>query len=140
MSEYGRLKEVVEEIASGVMNRATGTRKVHARLVSVEPLKFQLTDKLFIFGSALISPRFRVFRPDEIGKGFVFQEDAGGQQFIYLYEAAEPGKNGEEYRYESTHEITKDTIIGYVDSANQVHVSPGKTFQSKGTHHKGVAE
>lgn len=138
MSDYSRLKEVVEEIAQGVMNRATGTRKVHARLVSVSPLKFQLTDKIYLFGSALITPRFRVFRTDEIGRGFVFQEDAGGQQYIYLYEAAEQGENGEEYRYESTHEFTEDTIIGYVDGSNLVHVSPGKRFKSKGTHHKGV--
>lgn len=94
------LKKVIEEIAKGVITNQVFTKKVHATLISVSPLKFKLSDKIFIYGPNCITPRFRVFREDEIGKSFVFQEDAEGQQYIYCYEAtAKPGENGEAYQW-----------------------------------------
>lgn len=94
------LKRVIEEIAKGVNENSVFTRKVHATLISVSPLKFQLSEKIFIYGANCITPKYRVFRQDEIGKSFVFQEDAEGQQFIYCYEAtANPGENGEPYQW-----------------------------------------
>lgn len=99
MDNYLELKKVIEEIVKGVVNNSSGTKKVHAKLVSVNPLKFQLNEKIFIYGNALISPKYRVFREDEIGNEFVFQEDEGGQQYIYCYEASPLGQNGIPYHW-----------------------------------------
>lgn len=99
MDKYLELKNTIEDIAKGVMESRTSTKKVHAKLISVTPLKFQLNEKIFIYGSALISPKYRVFREDEIGNEFVFQEDESGQQYIYCYEAASPGENGVPYKW-----------------------------------------
>lgn len=98
MEDFQKLKRIIEQISQGVVNNMTFTKKVHATLISVEPLQFQL-DNLILDGSFLITPKYRVFRQDEIGHKFVFQEDNDGQQFIYCYEAAEPGQNGVPYRW-----------------------------------------
>lgn len=99
MDNYLELKKIIEDIAKGVIEGKTSTKKVHAKLISVAPLKFQLNEKIFIYGSALVSPKYRVFREDEIGNEFVFQEDESGQQYIYCYEAALPGENGIAYKW-----------------------------------------
>lgn len=99
MADYSDLKKVIEEIAGGVVKSHIFAKKVHATLVSVSPLQFQLTDKITIAESFLISPKYRIFREDEIGKSFVFQEDYDGQQYIYLYECAPQGENGVPYKW-----------------------------------------
>lgn len=110
MNNYGEFKKTIEKIAQDVYNSKSPTKKVHARLISTSPLKFQLSEKVFIFGTILISPKYRVFTEKDIGKSFVFQEDQDGQQYIYLYEAAEPGQNGEPYEWSG--EIVTANLIG----------------------------
>lgn len=98
--DYVRLRRVIEEIAKNVVGNQVFAKKVHATLVSVSPLEFKLSDKISIKGSKCITPRYRVFRADEIGRTFVFQEDHEGQQYIYQYEATKtPGENGEPYKF-----------------------------------------
>lgn len=112
MESYAvQLKKAIEKIARQVYDSQSPTKKVHATLVSVNPLKFQINDKLFIYGDILISPRFRVFREDEIGRSFVFQEDEMGQQYIYCYEATKKrGENGIPYHYEGTHHFENGQV------------------------------
>lgn len=101
MDDFQKLKRLIESISSGVLNNTSFTKKVHAKLISVNPLKFSL-DKIVIEGSMLITPKYRVFREDEIGNSFVFQEDHDGQQFIYCYEASPLGKNGVAYKWKGS--------------------------------------
>lgn len=106
-----KLKQIIEEIAKGVVSNQVMTRKLYATLVSVSPLKFMISPKVFIYGANCITPKYRVFRPDEIGHTFVFQEDAEGQQFIYCYEATDkPGENGIPYKW--TGEIVSAELHG----------------------------
>ena len=94
------LKQVIEEIAKGVLSNEVFTKKVHAKLIKLDPLKFKINDKIFIEGPLLISPKYRVFTKKDLGKTFVFEEDFGGQQYIYCYEATKkPGENGVPYKW-----------------------------------------
>ncbi|MDY3119150.1 MAG: hypothetical protein SOW18_06405 [Peptoniphilus sp.] len=128
------LKRAIEEIAKGVNENMVFTRKVHGTLVSVSPLKFQLSEKIFIYGANCITPKYRVFREDEIGKSFVFQEDAEGQQFIYCYEAtAKPGENGVPYRWKGT--IDSCSLHG--TCPHGAVVVTGGTIDSA-THERGI--
>lgn len=100
MSSSLKLKRAIEEIIKSSMEGMTFTKKVHATLISVAPLKFRVTDKIFIYGGNCITPKYRVFTGADIGKEFVFQEDAEGQQFIYCYEATDKaGENGIPYSW-----------------------------------------
>lgn len=130
MSDYVRFKQLIEDIAKGVINHDTFAKVVFAKLKSVNPLKFELSDKIEIFGDCLISPKYRVFREDEIGNDFVFQEDHEGQRFIYLYEAAAPGQNGIEYQWK-----------GRIDECRLIGTCPhGEVVVTHGTIEKAVHE
>ena len=111
MDEMLKFKRLIEEIARGVVDNNVYAKKVHAKLES-------------------ITPKFRVFREDEIGKEFVFQEDDKGQQYIYLYEAAPRGENGIEYKWK-----------GRIDKANLIGKCPhGEVVVTHGTIEVGVHE
>lgn len=130
MSGYGELKKTIEKIAGEVFKAATPTKKVHARLIGLDPLKFQLSEKIFIYGPALISPKYRVFTNKDIGNSFVFQEDQNGQQYIYLYEAAAPGENGIAYNWSG--EIKTANLIGTCPHG-AVQVTHGKIQMAEHT-------
>ena len=101
MADYNDLKRVIEEISMGVINNRTFSECVIAKLKSVKPLVFYINEKLELsldYGN-LTTPKYRVFRKDEIGKSFIFQKNKDGQQYIYLYECAPQGENGIPYKW-----------------------------------------
>lgn len=134
MSEYNKLKQIIEKIAKGVVDRSAPSRKVHARLVSVSPLKFRVDDKIDIYGQFLISPKYHVFTDEDIGTEYVFLQDYSGQQFIFLYEAAPQGENGIPYTF--TGELIDGELKGKTASGEAVTITEG-TF-NKMKHSKGV--
>lgn len=130
MDEMLKFKRLIEEIARGVVDNNVYAKKVHAKLESISPLSFRLNDKISLYGDFLITPKYRVFREDEIGNEFVFQEDDKGQQYIYLYEAAPRGENGIEYKWK-----------GRIDEANLIGKCPhGEVVVTHGTIEVGVHE
>lgn len=131
--DYIELKQVIEEIARGVVNNQVYTRKIHAKLISINPLKFQLSEKIFIYGANCITPKYRVFTQEDIGKSFVFQEDMEGQQFIYCYEPTDkPGENGVPYQWSG--KIDSCTLIGTCPDGS-VTVTGGEIHLA--THERG---
>lgn len=110
MSIGQELKGVIQEIAVNVIQGGSLTSLTYAELVSIEPLVFKENAKLKIQGVHLITPQYRVFTEDDIGKKFVFMKNTGGQDYFYLYEAAPKGHNGVPYKWLG--EIEECELIG----------------------------
>lgn len=120
MSDF---KEIIETIANDVIDSRGMARKVHATLTNNNPPTFKITDKLEVKGAFVITPKYRVFTAKDIGKSFVLQEDQGGQQYIYCYEAAPVGSNGVPYRW--TGSIPSCDLVGKCSCGHEVHIYSG---------------
>ncbi len=97
--KYGKLKNLIGQIAKGYVDSQKFTGIFQARLVSVNPLTFVKSNDIEISGNSLIVPKYRVFTEQDIGNYFVFMNNHGGQTFYYLYEASSPGENGIPYTF-----------------------------------------
>ena len=132
MSIGQELKGVIQEIAVNVIQGGSLTSLTYAELVSIEPLVFKENAKLTISGVHLITPRYRAFTEDDIGKKFAFMKNAGGQDYFYLYEAAPKGHNGVPYSWSG--EIEECELIGTCPTG-EVKVTHGKITLA--THERG---
>lgn len=96
MDGYAQLVETIKRIVKGMMDGQVMPGCTRATLISLDPLTFQITPQLKIYGQFLVSPKYRIFLPRDVGKEFVFWKDAGGQSYYFLYEPVRPqGSNGE---------------------------------------------
>ena len=117
------LKAAIEKIANGVIEEKNMARKVFAKLTKVNPPTFKLYDNLEVSGAFVITPKYRVFTANDIGKDFVLEEDLGGQRYFYCYEAANVGENGIPYRW--TGSIPKCDLVGNCSCGHEVHIYSG---------------
>lgn len=127
------LKGAIEKIASDVVGEMTMTKLVNAKLIKTDPPTFKLYDDLIISDSFVITPKYRVFTAKDIGKEFVLQENYGGQEYIYCYEAAGRGQNGVEYSFKGR--IDKCKLIGKCPTGD-VEVTSGIIYDM--THEEGI--
>lgn len=135
MANANKLKEAIKMIASDVQNGSVPGGYTRAKLINISPLEFELTSKLKLYGQFLVTPRFKVFRPEDIGKEYVFFKDHGGQTYYYAYEPVNPqGSNGEPYFFEGDIECE---IHGSC-SHGPVVVTSGKIFKIE--HRKQVGK
>ncbi|EHL11073.1 hypothetical protein HMPREF9629_00610 [Peptoanaerobacter stomatis] len=106
-----RLKTVIVEIVKKYIDTLSFSCVFHAKLVSINPLKFIRSDGIEIYESLLVVPKYRKFTDYEIGNCFVFISNHEGQVFYYLYEASSPqGSNGVDYHWQGL--IKKGEIRG----------------------------
>lgn len=106
-----KLKMIVTEIVKKYIDTLSFSNVFHAKLVSINPLKFVRSDGIEIYDSLLVVPKYRRFTDYEIGKSFVFMSNHEGQVFYYLYEASSPqGENGVDYHWQGL--IRKGEIRG----------------------------
>lgn len=127
------LKGAIEKIASDVVGEMTMAKLVNAKLIKTDPPTFKLYDDLIISDSFVITPKYRVFTDKDIGKEFVLQENYGGQEYIYCYEAAGRGQNGTEYSFKGR--INKCKLIGTCPHG-EVEVTHGIIYDM--THEEGI--
>lgn len=107
--------DTIEGQVMGTMTRAT--------LVSLSPLTFQVTSKIKISGRFLVTPKYRLFVEDDLGKDFVFYKDQGGQTYYYCYEPTQnPGENGSPYHFEGKF---KGALHGMSSDGTAVTVTEG---------------
>lgn len=105
--ETRRFYELIKQISKGVIDGEVMGGFTRATLISLSPLTFQVTAQLKIYGSFLVTPKYRIFTEKDIGKEFVFFKDLGGQTYYYAYEPQSPqGANGEEYVFSGEMECT----------------------------------
>ena len=117
------LKAAIEKIANGVIEEKNMARKVFAKLTKVNPPTFKLYDNLEVSSAFVITPKYRVFTANDIGKDFVLEEDLGGQRYFYCYEAANVGENGIPYRWTGT--IPSCDLVGNCSCGHEVHIYSG---------------
>lgn len=137
MTNYNALKETIKSIAKDTFDGMVPGGYTRARLIEIEPeLKFELTNKLLIYGQFLVTPRYKVFREEDLNKEFVFFKDSGGQTYYYVYEMKWPqGKNGEPYHWEG--EIVSATLYGTCPDG-EVIVTHGEIHEA--IHEKQVGQ
>lgn len=124
MSDYVRLKETIKQLVDDVIDGRVAGGCTRATLVSLSPLKFQITPKLEIYGQFLVSPRFKKFRKEDIGKEYVFFKDFTGQTYYWMYEAMCPqGDNGVAYHWKG--EMVKCALEGECSCGGTVLVTHG---------------
>lgn len=98
--EIARLLNNLRKISQGQIDGTSPGGFTRATLTSLSPLTFQVTSKLKLSGRFIVTPKYRVFTADDIGKEFVFFRDHGGQTYYYAYEPQTPqGANGEPYHF-----------------------------------------
>lgn len=107
MANYNGFIEVIKQVASAQIDGRVPAGCTRAKLVKLDPLTFQITAQLHVYGQFLVTPKHKVFRPADVGRDYVFWKDAGGQTYYYLYEPASPqGANGVPYSFKGTFEGT----------------------------------
>lgn len=116
-------KGVIENIVNNVVDSKNMSRKVHATLTACDPPTFRVGKDLEVKGDFVITPKYRVFTSKDVGKSFVLQEDFGGQQYIYCYEAAPTGKNGVPYSWCGS--IPSCDLVGKCSCGHEVHIFSG---------------
>lgn len=100
MSKGYELKELIASISKNVSDDLVPSQITYAELLEIEPeLKFQIDAKLPLKAPFIVTPKYRVFTVEDIGKKFVFLKNLGGQTYFYLYEMAEQGTNGVPYKF-----------------------------------------
>ena len=104
MGSYNELVEVIKQISNDIVVGSVPGGCTRATLVSLDPLTFQVTSQLKLYGQFLTTPKHKVFREEDIGRKYVFWKDSGGQTYYYLYEAATQGQNGVPYNFRGTFE------------------------------------
>lgn len=104
MSEVNRLMETIKKISQEMIDGNVPGGYTRAKLTQIEPeLIFKITDKIEVRGQFIVTPKFKVFRQEDIGKDYVFFKDYGGQTYYYAYEPnPEQGKNGISYFWEGS--------------------------------------
>lgn len=98
--EVQRLLNNLKQISKDQFSGESPGGFTRATLTSLNPLTFQITSKLKVSGHFIVTPKYRVFTEEDIGKDFVFFKDLGGQTYYYAYEPQTPqGANGESYHF-----------------------------------------
>lgn len=101
MANYNDIVQGMKKVAESIYNGSVPGGFTRAKLEKLNPLTFRVNSKLSLYGQFLVVPKYKVFRPEDIGKDFVFFIDSGGQTFYYVYEPSSPqGSNGVPYRFE----------------------------------------
>lgn len=101
-----KLKKIMTKIAADYSSTLKTATIVHAKLISLYPLTFKRDDDIELKEEWLVVPKYRKFTAEEIGHYFVFQSNAEGQVWYYLYEASSPqGSNGVDYYFDGTHKL-----------------------------------
>lgn len=130
MSGYNALKETIKTIAEDVLDGRVPGGCTRAKLISLDPLKFRVTDKLEIYGQFLVSPKFKKFREADLGKEYVFFKDAGGQTYYWMYEPIHPqGENGIPYHWEG--ETVSCRLLGTCSCGGEVIVTHGYVYDQE---------
>ena len=111
-----KLKKAMTRIAADYVGTLKTATIVHSKLEKLEPLTFKRDDDIELKEEFLVVPKYRKFTNEEIGHYFVFQSNAEGQVWYYLYEASSPqGSNGVDYYFDGTHKLkgnVKCTLYG----------------------------
>lgn len=94
-----KLKSLMTQVTKKYMESLSFSTVFQATLTVLSPLTFMRSDSIELSGSALIVPKRRRFTEADLDKSFVFMSNHEGQVFYYLYEAAMPGENGEEFHF-----------------------------------------
>ena len=118
-----KLKMTIVRIIKDYFDSLSFCNVFHAKLVSINPLKFVRDDGIQIYDNLLVVPKYRKFTSYEIGKSFVFMSNHQGQVFYYLYEASYPqGSNGIDYHWQGL--IKKGEIRGKLSTkTKQVEIT-----------------
>lgn len=113
MDGINQLLHTLKELIESSINARSFSKVVTAKLISIDPLTFSyLNGKIKLKGNNLTTPAHKVFAKEDLNKNFCFLENEGGQEYFYLYEMAERGKNGTFLEYEiETKEATRPNCI-----------------------------
>lgn len=111
MNRGEQMKRHISKLVSSGIKGADLTSIAYGELIKINPPTFQfehLPDPLD--NEFIITPNYKVFVDEDIGKKYVFMKNAGGQTYFYLYEAAPQGENGVEYKWQGR--IDECNLIG----------------------------
>lgn len=113
MDGINSLLHTLKELIENTISSKTFSKVITAKLISLEPLIFScLNGKIKMKGNNLVTPAHRIFTNEDLNKNFCFLENEGGQEYFYLYEMTERGKNGTLFEYEvETKETAKPNHI-----------------------------
>lgn len=93
-----QLLNVIKEIIENYMSNTVPTGRVYLRLKKLAPLTFENVENgVVVKGKMLTTPKYRVFKEEEVGSNFLFLKMDDANKYVYLYEAAPEGENGERY-------------------------------------------
>lgn len=130
MSDFNALKETIKQLVENVIDGRVPGGCTRATLISLDPLEFQITSKLKIYGQFLVTPRHKKFRAEDIGKEYVFFKDGGGQTYYWLYEAMCPqGDNGVPYHWSG--EMVSCALQGLCSCGGTVLVTHGEVYDQE---------
>lgn len=120
-----RFKNVLTNIVSEYMGTQSFSTIFHAKLVSLDPLKFVRDDGIEMYENFLVVPKYRQFTDEEIGHLFVFAGNHEMQVFYYLYESSYPqGSNGKPYHWQGV--LEQATLHGKCSCGHDVTVTHGE--------------
>ncbi len=96
------LLNTIKDVVHNYIGSKAKDERCYLKLESVKPLIFRNTvNDIEVKGNMLITPRYRVFKTEEVGTMFMFLKTDDANKYIYLYETAFPGSNGERYTDEA---------------------------------------
>ena len=99
MNKGQRLKRIAQQVAKEVSLGQEHTAIAYGTLDKINPPTFIFEGLDPLDKESIITPKYKVFTPEDIGKKYVFMKNIGGQTYFYMYEAAPQGENGVEYKW-----------------------------------------